>query len=558
MKTNRRLVDRSLLVVILVALVPSLALGAYWSRTEGLGFLERFTAGAAPSHAPTIVGGVQVTIDAGASGRAISPLIYGVSFADTAVLKRLGATVDRWGGNSATTYNWLNHCWNAARDWEFRNKPADDADTFVRSALDAGAVPLMTIPTIGFVSRDCNNATRSVGVPDQGASPVSAGSAAIRGYDPAKNRAAVYVQSAARRPSNGQPADPGTIYQSDWVAHLTQRFPGSGGVRYYAMDNEPDAWAETHTDVRPVPMGYDEMLSNFEQYASAVKGQDPSALVLGPELCCWTTLFNSDLDRGQDNFRTHADRTAHGNQDFLPWWLQQVAARDRQAGRRNLDLLDVHFYPQASGVFSDKADPKTQALRIRSVRALDDPIYLDESWIASEVNLIPRLQQWIHDDYPGTRLALTEYNFGGQGDASGAVALAEALGTFGRDGVDLATYWPYPSPDTPAGAAFRLYRNFDGSGGSFGDRSLPATSTNQGVRAFAARQSSRKEADVVLVNESLTDRALVDLKLNGAAIKSADEFRVLPGSSQIEQAQVDGSRVSLAPLGLTLVRLALA
>jgi hypothetical protein len=229
-----------------------------------------------------------------------------------------------------------------------------------------------------------------------------------------------------------------------------------------------------------------------------------------------------------------------------------------RTGRRTLDLLDVHFYPQANAVFSDAADPKTQGLRIRSVRGLWDPSYRDESWIGTEVDLIPRLQQWIHDGYPGTGLAITEYNFGGQKDASGAVALAEALGAFGREGVTLATYWAYPAPDTPAGAAFRLYRNFDEAGATFGDRSLPATVSYDGVRAFAARQSSSKQVDVVLVNESPTDTATIRVALQGATVQSAEEFLVAPGSAKIERVPVRAAQVSLPPYGLGLIRMTLA
>ncbi len=539
-------------VAALVALIPAVALSIYGVRAFGPSFMELF---GIPDLGPD--GGVQVQVDATGPGKPISPLIYGVAFADGQVLRRLGATVNRWGGNTATTYNWVKRCWNAARDWEFRNQPVDeDPDQFIRETLEAGATPLMTIPTIGWVSRDCDNAARSVGVPAGAGSPISPGSSAINGYDPAKNRAAVYVRSAPSRPAS---PDANTVYQSDWVAHLRDQFGAqSGGVRYYAMDNEPDAWGETHTDVRPVPMGYDEMARNFEEYATTVKGLAPNALTLGPDLCCWTGMLYSDLDRGQDNFRTHADRTAHGNLDFLPWWLQQVAQHDKEAGRRSLDLLDVHFYPQAEGVVSEASDPATQALRIRSVRGFYDPYYRDESWIGTAVELIPRLKRWIHASYPGTGLAITEYNMGGQKDASGAVALAETLGIFGREGVDLATYWAYPGPDKTTGAAFRLYRNFDGAGASFGDLSLPVRVNHDGVRAFASRHSSSREIDVVLANESQSDTATVTLGLLGGQIKAAEEFRLPPGSAQIQQAPPQTSAIKLPPLGLSLIRITTA
>src|SRR5262249_40619220 len=156
--------------------------------------------------------------------------------------------------------------------------------------------------------------------------------------------------------------------------------------------------------------------ANFEEYATMVKAQSPQARVLGPDVWGWTGYLYSDLDRGSDDFATHADRRAHGDQPFLPWWLQEVAKADARRGGRSLDLLDVHYYPQGQGVYSAAADPDTQGRRIRSVRSLYDPGYQDESWIGTNVMLIPRLKQWIAAAYPGTGLAITEYSFGGEKD----------------------------------------------------------------------------------------------------------------------------------------------
>jgi hypothetical protein len=506
-----------------------------------------------------------VVVDSAAAGTAISPLVYGVAAADSTVVQQLGATLDRSGGNPSSTYNWANgHAWNASRDWEFRNgsysgQSGSATDTFVASSLAAGATPLLTVPTLGWAARDDNNATQSVNVPAQGGPPASPGSSAVAGYDPAANRSGVYVPSYARKnaPFVNQP-EPNSpaVYQDEWVHHLVDRF-GAGGVRYYAMDNEPDLWSSTHTDVHPVRMGYDDMLANFEQYATMVKEQAPQARVLGPDVSGWESYLYSDLDRGSDSYATHADSRAHGSQPFLAWWLKQVANADAKRGSRSLDLLDVHYYPQAQGVYSSASDPDTQARRIRTVRSLWDPTYQDESWIATNVMLIPRLKQWIANDYPGTGLAISEYSFGGEKDASGAIAEAEALGTFGREGVDLAAYWTYPPPDSPAGAAFRLYRNYDGHGAAFGDRALRVTSGSSRVAAFAARHSETGEVDVILANESQSATTAVTLTLTGDPLRSATEFRVAAGSGTIQRVPMasPNSAVTLPPLTLALVRL---
>jgi len=519
-----------------------------------------------PSIPPGSLANVVVRIDFSASGSPISPFIYGVANADEASLRALGATVDRWGGDPATRYNWANgHAWNAARDWEFRNGNYGNphgsvANAFVASAVAAGAVPLITIPSIGYVARNDDNGTQSVGVPAQGGPPAAPGSSAIAGYDPAANRKVTSVPSFATKPGPltlTPPADSAAVYQDEWVHQLEQRFGAAPkGVGYFAIDNEPDLWAELHTDVHPVRMSYADMLSNYEEYALAVKAQDPSALLLGPDVSGWTGYFYSGLDRGSDNFATHADRAAHGGQPFLPWWLGQVAKADHARGTRSLDLLDVHYYPQGQGVFSNAADPATQALRIRSVRSLFDPNYTDESWIDTPVELIPRLKQWVAQQYPGTGLAISEYNWGGEKDASGAVALAEVLGIYGREGVSLATYWTYPPPASPAGAAFRLYRNFDGKGATFGDISIPSTSDHAGIVAFASRHSDSHEVDVILINEADNQAATVHLNLGIGGTGVATQFQVAPGSSTIAKSPLaDPSQpITLPPYSVTLIQ----
>lgn len=511
---------------------------------------------------------VVIVIDDRGLGTDISPLIYGVSFAGTSQLQVLKPTSNRWGGNSASTFNWVNgHAWNAGRDWEFRNndggRSGNAVDTFIAQSLAAGAQPLITVPTLGWVASDADNGHRSTNVPGSGGDPVTTGSDAISGYDPAANRARTSLQSLPSKTalSSGQPIPSGTVvYQDDWIRHLVSQFGSvAAWQRCFAMDNEPDLWSVTHTDVHPVRMGYQAMVDNFLAYAGAVKAADPSTKVLGPDVSGWTGYWYSDLDRGSDNFATHADRAAHGNMAFLPWWLSQIAAHDAATGHRTLDFLDVHYYPQASGIDSNANDPATQALRMRSVRSLYDPNYKDESWIGEPVVLIPRLKDWLRKEYPGTKLAITEYNWGGEKDASGAVALAEVLGVFGREGVDMANYWPYPPHDSPASAAFRLYRNYDGAGATFGDRSLPVTSDRPSVVAFASRHSDSGALNLMVANESLDQPGRVSVKLKSGSGRQGqvDVYLLRPGSSAIEHVQPSASGViEIPPLGVALVTLA--
>src|ERR1043165_4078604 len=83
---------------------------------------------------------VTINVDASANRHPISPLIYGVAFANPASqLGDLNVPVHRSGGNSESRYNWELNAHNHANDWFFESlddgssTPAGSADDFVTS-----------------------------------------------------------------------------------------------------------------------------------------------------------------------------------------------------------------------------------------------------------------------------------------------------------------------------------------------------------------------------------------------------------------------------------------
>src|SRR5262245_36888519 len=63
---------------------------------------------------------VTVSVDASADRHAISPLIYGLAFADTTALRDLNVTFNRSGGNTTSRYNWQLNADNRGSDWYFQ------------------------------------------------------------------------------------------------------------------------------------------------------------------------------------------------------------------------------------------------------------------------------------------------------------------------------------------------------------------------------------------------------------------------------------------------------
>ena len=194
--------------------------------------------------------------------------------------------------------------------------------------------------------------------------------------------------------------------------------------------------------------------------------------------------------------------------------MKSASAR---AGNRLLDYVDVHFYPQGQvdgHAVNEGKSPHSRAmrsLRLRSTRGLWDPSYRDESWIHEPVSLIPRVRAWVAQENPGTKLVIGEYSWGGDDDASGAIAQADILGIFGRENVDAAFYWA--GLEGVQGLAFQLYCNPDGSGHGFGNRALACESnTADRLAAYAAlRNDGWRPLTVVLVNKDLDCPAEVQL-----------------------------------------------
>lgn len=461
--------------------------------------------------APTSVpgSGPTLTINANEGQHPISPEIYGMNFPDTTLARELQLPVARWGGNATTRYNWQLDVSNRAHDWYYENIANDVAnlsalpygtssDRFVADNQQANSETLMTIPMIGWTPKSRNK--------DCGFSVSKYGSQ--QSTDPWAPDCGNGIKSNGSEITSNDPADTSIAideaFVQAWMQHLISQYgkASQGGVKYYNLDNEPMLWSATHRDVHAAPVSYDEIRDLTYRYGAAVKAADPTAQTLGPVVWGWSAYFYSAADG--DWWLGAPDRNAHGGMAFLPWYLDQMKQYEQAHGVRILDYLDIHYYPQQSGVALQQAGSSaTQELRLRSTRALWDNSYVDESWINEPVYLIPRMQEWIDSYYPGTKLAISEYNWGGLEHINGALTQAEVLGLFGREGVDLATIWDPPAANQPGAYAFRMYLNYDGNNGRFGDTSIYANSNDQSkVAIYGSVRSSDGALMLIIINKT--------------------------------------------------------
>lgn len=475
--------------------------------------------------------GLVLSVDASSPQHTISPLIYGINnFGMSnseyeALVAALHIPIVRWGGNNTTRYNWQNDFTNLGNDWYFQNIPSENPDTsqlpnnsaadrFVQRNRDAHVDSLITIPMIGWVAKDsaaehpydCGFWESRYGQ-QQGADPFDSdcGNGILLNGNPVVGNNPTDTSIAVGAP-----------FVQGWVTHLASRFgaASSSGVRFYGLDNEPGLWPETHRDVFPGHLSYLDLVNRTIAYAAAIRAADSSAQILGPVQDGWTRYFYSSYGEYPDA-AAQADRDNHAGQPFVAWYLDQLHAYEQQHGTRLIDYFDLHYYPQATGVsLSPAGNVATQALRLRSTRALWDASYVDESWIKdtedgnTAVQLLPRMHEWITQHHPGLKIAISEYNWGALDHINGALAQADVLGIFGREQVDLATLWDPPAVNEPGAFAFRMYRNYDGLGHTFGDLSLLASSPNQAQLAiYAARRSIDGALTIMVINKTNATQA---------------------------------------------------
>lgn len=444
-----------------------------------------------------------IGVDCKADEKPISQLIYGIGWAGTGLQKdtpwELYPGANRWGGNPTSRYNWEHgNAWNTANDWFFRNVSINDAvpnamEAFLGANEQRSIPSAVSVPTLGWVAKD-----------------VETYSFPALQFGPQAKTDPEIPDAGNGVGLDGKPIFPGSPKRTS-VASLPESITKwvqtqlKGRVTMYFLDNEPDLWDSTHRDVRPQPLGYDELLQNTIDYATAIRKADPNAIIAGPSSWGWPGYFYSAVDAAA-GFDKAPDRNAHGGMALLPWYLKAMRTYEKQKNVKLLDVLDVHFYPAASGLYTpgvENDDPEIAAKRLRSTRGLWDPSYVDESWVGEAVYLIPRLRGWIDQYAPGLGISIGEWNFGGETHMSGGLAVAEALGIFGREGVTSAYYWTAPPTGSPAFWGFRAFRNYDGKGSNFNRLNIRSSGDEgSNVSSFASRNESGTEITMVLLNNS--------------------------------------------------------
>ena len=495
----------------------------------------------------------------------ISPYIYGVNDVDPG---DSGATVRRLGGNRMTGYNWTNNASNAGNagrhmsdNWLCENhsytdcdKPGAFAKHFVEENRQYGVQTLMTIPLAGFVAADKDGE-----VTDREAAP---------------NRRWKRTEFHKRKPYSlaPDPRDP-IVYEDEFVNYLVSNFKkgGEGGIRFYDLDNEPGIWPSTHPRIHPEKTSYWEMRNRTEAAAENILRVDPTAMIFGAVCSGWQEFLTlQDAPESGDASVTQTFPT------YLDFYLDFIHHLQSAYHKRLVQVLDLHWYSEAQGsgnpstglgakgITENDVTPDFIEARLQAPRSLWDPGYVEKSWITrlstkgKPIELIPWVKEKIDTRCPGTLLAFSEYDYGAGDHVSGGIAQADVLGIFGKFGIFLAAFGGELKPFNRA--AFKLFRNYDGKNGTFGDTAVSAATEDVTRTSCYAATDSKTPGilRVVILNKNQRDSIHGQVKLQGRnTYVSFEAFSFKGDSPEIKPVKKDKVEknhfdYSLPPLSATL------
>jgi mannan endo-1,4-beta-mannosidase len=442
---------------------------------------------------------VNFVIDISRDTLSISPFIYGTNGQSQDRDANIAAR--RIGGNRLTGYNWENNASNMGMDYNQSNAndnyltwvagisheslPGIVLTTFHDSSRAMGCYSLITLPAAGYVSRDKHG-------------PVSEAEAA-----PSPRFRQVRMSKGAPFAVQPDTSDV-NVYVDEEVNFLVSRYGGAAapsGVRGYAVDNEPALWPSTHPRIHPGQTTCAEVVSKNVALAKAVKAVDPAAELFGGVFYGFNEHYNMQQAPDWSSYSSYGR--------YVNAFLASLRDSSTAAGKRLIDVLDLHWYPDldSSVALNENVDSLHAFQRMQVPRSLWDSSYVEPGWIGkwfSPVSLIPNMKTSVAKYFPGTRLAITEYNYGGSSHISGGVAVTDVLGIFGKYGVYFASHWG--AVQGYVKSAFQIFRNYDGHRTTFGDISVHSSTSDKSNSSLYAslRSSDPSKVDLIVINKNFT------------------------------------------------------
>ena len=461
---------------------------------------------------------INVTVDADAGIKKISPYIYGrnidkISDTDAEsdadeeafIAQMLDAGIHMMranNGNNSTRYNW-SHKMTVHPDW-FNNVYAHDWDITAKKVLDnmPGIDAMYAFQLTGYAA-----SSTEYNFPDWDWKQEH-GSYPSRTFD---------LAGGGEVSEDGQTlikAGDASLYNMEWPADSTvgiiphwkdELQYDMSRFKYWSMDNEIEIWRGTHNDL-DLPVTGDFLVERYIDVAKKARAAWGDIKLTGPvaanewQWCSVSSYNEQDRPKGADR-----------NYCWLEYFIMKIAEEQKKSGIRLLDVFDIHWYPSE----------KDYESRVNWHRVLFDTTYnypgangikmVGGSWdnkITKEYIFV-RINNWLEKYFGkdhGITLGITETSLIDEDDPMvTALTYASFLGTMQDNGVEIFTPWTWGDGMYETVHLFSRYGH---------PNRVQSTSSNDSlVSAYSSISNKGDSLTVIFVNRAEKDAQDVNLDL---------------------------------------------
>jgi uncharacterized protein YjdB len=505
---------------------------------------------------------VNISVDANAITKAISPYIYGknnstsdnpskpTTAQEWTRIKDSGARILRensgnnstkrnWQKNITSAPDWYNNCYTS--DWDYEAAQLQQNHPTVQAMFGFQLIGKAAANTSNnFNDWGYNSSQWWTGVHQNlagGGTPnTSGGSKALVEGNPE-----LYLED----------------YTPTKSTEILDHWFGSGGLgldktklQYWSMDNEPEIWSSTHDDIQPTPT-FEQYIQNYFEAAKSARAKYPNIKLVGP--------------MAANEWQWYA-KWGGSTLGCLEAFIKRIGEEQKATGIRLLDVLSVHFYPGSTNaadvvqyhrVFFDKTYNFPEANGVYQVNGGWDTNIKQEY-------VLERCREWlvkyIGPDH-GVTFGVTEAGIKPTDPNVVASWYASTIGEFMKNGVEVFTPWTWKVGMWEVLHLLSRYNK---------PLYLPASSDNETyVSAYPSMNAQSDSLVVVLVNRSLsnTHNAIINpsnFTLNNESFKvltlkglSGSETFVSHTQNALQSSTVTKTnntvKLSLAPLSITTV-----
>ncbi|MDD5109039.1 MAG: glycoside hydrolase family 44 protein [Candidatus Omnitrophica bacterium] len=298
------------------------------------------------------------------------------------------------------------------------------------------------------------------------------------------------------------------------------------GVKFFEIGNEPFIWHQVHFDLCDHPCSLAEYFVIFKKISLALRNTQES---INPDFKI--SIFAPGIETAWLDWSTLSGKD--GKKPVLGQFLKMCKdfEKDRKLnpkGIRLIDVLSFHLFPSFKGAQPLKGEID-DSLILESAQTWYRPDYLNKYDSSLPLNkpggVIPRLKDIIKNNYPGIKLALTEFNLESKSmvdydPLTKVLYLADLYGILARSGVDYFMQFCLNSSDqntallddldniTPLYHSLALFaRNFNGN-------ILEVKNTHPEKLSIYACNKGQDIVIMAINKENFAKKAKVLLKVN--------------------------------------------